>query len=123
MKKEKLEHFKQLLLQQKSKILNSGILTTVDDLTISSDDLADEADLANNVVNQQISFSIRQKEMAKLRAIEVALQKIEDGTYGFCEDCDEPIGEKRLENQPWATLCITHAEELEREQSHYAKAV
>lgn len=123
MKKSKLEELKNLLLQHKTVILNSGILKSTDDLHVSSDDLADEADLAASVINQQVTFSMRTREIAKLRLIEEALDRIENGTYGQCEECDEPIGEKRLKNQPWATLCITHAEELEREKSHFRVSV
>ena len=64
---------------------------------------------------------MRDRELTKLRAIEEALMRIEDGTYGMCEDCEEEIGEKRLRNQPWTTLCITHAEEREREKNKFAK--
>ncbi len=118
-----MEKFKNLLLQHKVKILNSGILRSTEDLTVSSDDLPDEADLAMSVINQQVSFNMRQRELGKLKAIEEALYRIEQGSYGCCEECDEGIGEKRLENQPWTTLCITHAEEQERENSKFVKAM
>ena len=121
MKKEKLEYFKNKLLTLKSEILNNGVLSKREDLEISSDDLPDEADVAQSVVNQQITFNMRAREMAKLRNIELALQRIEDGTYGYCDECDEEINEKRLEKQPWADLCITHAEEREREESRYGR--
>lgn len=121
MKKAKLEKLKNHLLQLKTQILNGGILRSVEDLTVSSDDLADEADLATNVINQQVSFSMRQRELSKLRSIEEALYRVEEGTYGYCEECDEEIGEKRLMNQPWTTLCITHAEEQEREQMKFTR--
>ncbi|PIK14966.1 TraR/DksA family transcriptional regulator [Halobacteriovorax sp. JY17] len=121
MGKVNLEHFKQILLKKRQDILNGGLLKSTEDLQISSDDLADEADLAQSVINQQVTFNMRQRELGKLRAIEAALERVEDGTYGFCEDCDDPIGSKRLENQPWTTLCITHAEEQEREQSRFGR--
>jgi DnaK suppressor protein len=121
--KAKMEKFKNLLLQQKVKILNSGILRSTEDLTVSPDDLPDEADLAMSVINQQVSFNMRQRELGKLKAIEEALYRIEQGSYGCCEECDEHIGEKRLENQPWTTLCITHAEEQERENSKFVRAM
>ncbi len=121
MGKVNLEHFKQILLKKRQDILNGGLLKSTEDLQISSDDLADEADLAQSVINQQVTFNMRQRELGKLRAIEAALERVEDGTYGFCEDCDDPIGNKRLENQPWTTLCITHAEEQEREQSRFGR--
>ncbi len=121
MGKVNLEHFKQILLKKRQDILNGGLLKSTEDLKISSDDLADETDLAQSVINQQVTFNMRQRELSKLRAIEEALDRVEDGTYGFCEDCDDPIGAKRLENQPWTTLCITHAEEHEREQGRFSR--
>ncbi len=105
----------------RSEILNGGILRKNEDLTVSTDDLADEADLANNVINQQVSFNMRSRELSKLRSIELALERIEDGTYGHCEECDEEISAKRLDNQPWADLCITHAEEREREEQRFKR--
>lgn len=115
MDKKTIEKFKQKLLTAKEQIINSGVLSSKEDLHISQDDLSDEADLANNVINQDISFRIREQEMNKLRRIHVALEKIEQGEFGHCEDCGETIGSKRLENQPWAELCIVHAEEREKE--------
>lgn len=121
--KAKMEKFKTLLLNAKVKIMNGGILRSNEDLTVSSDDLSDEADLATSVINQQVTFNMRQRELGKLKAIEDALYRIEQGTYGHCEECDEAIGEKRMENQPWTTLCITHAEEQERENQKFVRAV
>jgi DnaK suppressor protein len=118
MDKAKMEKFKVLLLQAKVKIMNGGILRSTEDLTVSSDDLSDEADLAASVINQQVTFNMRQRELVKLKAIDEALYRIEQGAYGCCEECDE-----RLENQAWTTLCITHAEEMERENQKFVKAV
>ncbi len=123
MDKVKMEKFKTLLLQAKMKIMNGGILRSTEDLTVSSDDLSDEADLATSVINQQVTFNMRQRELVKLKAIDEALYRIEQGSYGHCDECDEAIGEKRLENQPWTTLCITHAEEQERENQKFIKAM
>ena len=46
--------------------------------------------------------------------IDEALRRIEDGTYGRCEECDQPISLKRLKARPWSRLCLEHAEEAER---------
>ena len=114
MDKKDLEKFKFLLIQKKEQILTGVIYNSKEDLRISPDDLADETDIANNVVNQNISFNIINRELAKIRLINQALLRIEQGNYGLCEDCYQPIGFKRLSYQPWASLCITHAEEQER---------
>lgn len=117
MNKKKVEHFKNKLLEARKQILNSGIMNDYQDLHIQSDDLADEADLASSTINQQVSFSIRDREMTKLRRIDAALNRIEEGVYGYCLESGEEIEEKRLETQPWAEFCLEVAEEKEREAS------
>lgn len=115
--KKILEHYKGLLLKHRQQILNVGLLNKSDDLHVSGDDLSDETDLASSLIQQQLSCTIRDREYAKLRRIDAALDRIEEGTYGHCDECDEEISAKRLENQPWADLCIQHAEEKEKEES------
>lgn len=117
MDKKKLEHFKAILLKERQRILNGSIINNSEDLHVSEEDLSDETDLASSLISQQISCSIRDREFVKLRRIDMALERCQDGTYGHCEDCDEEIGLKRLENQPWTELCIVHAEEKEREEA------
>ena len=121
MKKAQLEELKTQLIKMKESILNGGYLTQKEDLHVTSDDLPDEADLATNVINQQITFNMRQRELLKLRSIDEALNRIENGTYSECEECGDEIGFKRLKNQPFTNLCITHAEEAEREQNRFLK--
>ena len=104
MTQKDLDKYRQLLLQMKTQILNGGVINRSDDLQISTDDLADEADIASNVINQEVSLSMRNREMMKLRHIDEALQRIEEGNFGLCEECDEEIGKKRLQNQPFTTL-------------------
>ena len=121
MKKAQLEELKTQLIKMKESILNGGYLTQKEDLHVTSDDLPDEADLATNVINQQITFNMRQRELLKLRSIDEALNRIENGTYSECEECGDEIGFKRLKNQHFTNLCITHAEEAEREQNRFLK--
>ena len=112
MDKKQLEHFKKKLLNARSLIMNSGILTNNDDLAIDAEDLSDEADLASQTMSQQVSFSIKERELNKLRRIDRALEKIVRGGYGVCEESGEAIEIKRLENQPWAEYCLEIAKRL-----------
>jgi len=121
MDKKSLDKYRQLLLALKSQILNGPLFNSTEDLAVQPEDLSEEGDLAASVINQQITFSMRNRELAKLRRIEGALERIENDSFGCCEECDEVIGQKRLTNQPWATLCITHAEEVERESAQRAR--
>lgn len=121
MDKKKIEHFRDLLLKHRQQIMNVGLLNKSEDLHVAEEDLSDETDLASSLIQQQLTCAIRDREYAKLRRIDMALERIAEGTYGHCEECEEEIGLKRLENQPWADLCITHAEEREREESQIYK--
>ncbi len=117
MDKKKIEHFRELLLKNRQQILNVGLINKSEDLHVAEEDLADETDLASSLIQQQLTCTIRDREYVKLRRIDAALEKVSEGKFGHCEECEEEIGMKRLENQPWAELCITHAEEKEREES------
>lgn len=117
MDKKKIEHFKELLLKHRQQILNVGLINKSEDLHVAEEDLADETDLASSLIQQQLTCTIRDREYVKLRRIDAALEKVSEGKFGHCDECEEEIGMKRLENQPWAELCITHAEEKEREES------
>lgn len=114
MNQNDLDQFKELLLTLKTQIMNGSYYLSKEDLSISSDDLADETDLASTIISQELSVSLRHRELAKLRAINEALLRLKNGYFGLCDECDELIGKKRLSLRPWTTLCITHAEELER---------
>jgi DnaK suppressor protein len=122
MDKKQLEHFKKKLLNARQSIMNSGILSNNDDITIDAEDLSDEADLASQSTSQQLSFSIKEREMVKLRKIDRALEKIARGGYGVCEESGEAIELKRLENQPWTEYCLEVAEEKEREEQGHRRA-
>ncbi|MBP9675053.1 MAG: TraR/DksA family transcriptional regulator [Bacteriovoracaceae bacterium] len=118
---EVVTNLKRKLLVLKAQILNGGLLAKTTELQTPTEDLADDADLASSAISQEVSFNIREKELGKLREIELALQRIEDKTYGHCADCSEEISSKRLEKQPWTNLCIVHAEERERETLQFAR--
>src|SRR5690606_8448403 len=111
-----LDNQKKKLIEHKNQILNTMRNTPVEDLQISPEDSVEDGDLAQVVASQNVSFGLREREIKRLREIDVALRKIEEGTYGYCEMTDEPIERKRLEKMPWARLSLEAAEEVERSQ-------
>ena len=73
----------------------------------STDDNADDfADRANNSYNRELMFSLSDAERKLLIHIEDAYQRLEEGSYGQCIHCEEPIGLPRLKALPWARYCI-----------------
>ena len=120
MKKKELAQFEQILKATKERILNHGAGFHDQDLTLSQDDLADEVDQASSELNQNVHLRLRDRERDTLQKIEEALAKIEEGIYGKCESCEEPIEPKRLEAQPTAELCVSCKEEQEQQAKSFA---
>jgi DnaK suppressor protein len=89
-------------------------------LTLSTDDLPDEVDLASSELNQSIGLRLKDRERLMLQKIETALAKLESGTFGVCEGCEEPIEPKRLEARPVAELCIRCKEDEEMKEKSFA---
>jgi len=119
MKKKDLERFAERLREEKAKILNhTG--KKQEELTLSTDDLADEVDLASSELNQSVALRLRDRERSLLQKIEAALAKIDAGLFGVCDSCEEPIEIKRLEARPVADLCIRCKEAQELKEKIYA---
>ncbi len=115
MNKKDLEFFKKILLEKKEAILsNIGKLAE----EASNDGPADEGDLSVSEVNQYMSFEMKSRDRKALREIDLALKRIEDGTYGLCESCDIEISQARLKVFPTASLCIECKEDSERNREH-----
>jgi DnaK suppressor protein len=120
MKKKDLARFAERLRDDKAKLLSHSERSKKEDITLSTDDLADEVDLASSELNQSVALRLRDRERLLLHKIEIALSKIDAGTFGVCDICEEPIEVKRLEARPVANLCIRCKEAQERKEKIYA---
>ena len=105
MDKEKLELFRLQLLQKKQEIL-SDAGKTMTEMTDQTTNVPDPNDRATLESGRSFELRIRDRERKLLSKIDEAIARIEDGSYGVCEDCGEEIGLKRLEARPVTTLCI-----------------
>ena len=119
MKKKDLKRFREILLEKREEIITNAKKTLADDMTLDTDDLADEMDLASSEYLQSFTFRLRGREKTFLTKIDHALAKIDEGTFGICEECDESIHPKRLEARPETTLCIRCKEDQERIEKAY----
>ena len=72
------------------------------------------ADVASDTFEREKDFSILEQVEAELADVERALQRLDDGTYGHCDVCHDPIGDERLEVLPAARFCVAHQVEAER---------
>lgn len=117
---KQLEAFTKLLNDKRQLLFQQAQETLSNEMVLSPDDRFDEVDQASSEYMQAFSFRLRGRERHLMNKIEIALRKIEDGTYGVCEECEEPISTRRLEARPEAPLCIQCKEAQEKEEAVYA---
>jgi DnaK suppressor protein len=109
-----LEYFRQKLLRWKAELLQESSETLAElqeDGGMQEPDIADRATLETD---KSLEFRTRDRERKLIAKIEEALRRIEEGTYGYCEETGDPIGIKRLEARPVATLSFEAQERHER---------
>jgi len=119
MNKVQLKKFKTLLTEKRDEIVKKAKQTLSEDMMLDANDLPDEMDLASSEYLQSFTFRLRGREKSFLDKIEKALAKIEDGSFGNCEECGEEITMKRLEARPETSLCIRCKEDQERAEKDY----
>lgn len=109
---ERLEHFRNLLLNERRRIeaLRNDQTT---DRESSLDGVADEGDLSRSDIDKDLAFDLGERETHQLFEIDEALRRIDDGTYGTCLRCGKPIDEQRLEAVPTARYHAECQEKLE----------
>jgi DnaK suppressor protein len=108
-----------MLEDSKTALLDSAKKTLAEESSFDTDDLPDEIDQASSEYAQSMAFRLRDREKFLLQKIEKALLRIEEGTFGICERCEEDISPKRLEARPVTTLCIRCKEEQEKKERSY----
>ncbi len=119
MNKAQQKKFKELLESKRNEIVKRAQQTLDEDMALDADDLPDEMDLASSEYLQSFTFRLRGREKTFLEKIQKALDRIRDGEFGICEECDEPISIKRLEARPETTLCIRCKEDQERVEKDF----
>ena len=93
-----------------------GASSRIEDLQIEN--LADPLDQIKSALDREMAMNQLEVQAQLVQDVRAALDAIDDGTYGFCESCEEPIPVKRLEAVPWARRCVPcqMAVELERQE-------
>jgi DnaK suppressor protein len=114
-----LKRFKKTLEDSRKALLDSARKTMEEESNFDTDDLPDEIDQASSEYAQSMVFRLRDREKFLLKKIDRALSRIEDGTFGLCERCEEAINITRLEARPVTTLCIRCKEEQEKKEKSY----
>jgi RNA polymerase-binding transcription factor len=107
-----VERFRQLLEEERRRVVDAIEYLHKENPGSIEDETEDQtqdnhmAETATATLDREIDYTLEENSEHVLAAIEAALKRIEDGTYGTCANCGKPIAEDRLAAIPWATHCI-----------------
>ena len=114
------EYFRQILVNWKDELLKESSQTLNNLQNVENSTKPDLTDRASDEINRTFELKTRERERKLINKIKAALKRIEDGTYGYCEETGEPIGLKRLIARPIATLSIEAQEKHEKNEKVFA---
>ena len=115
MNERQLDYFRRKLLAWKEDILRES-RETLTNLQVETENHPDLVDRASSESDRALELRTRDRQRKLISKIDEALRRIEDGSYGYCEDTGEPIGLGRLEARPTATLSVEAQERHERRE-------
>jgi len=118
MNERQREYFRAKLLAWKEEILREAKATLLQ-LQDENQNHPDLADRASSETDRAIELRARDRQRKLIAKIDAAIQRIEDGSYGYCEETGEPISLKRLEARPIATLSVEAQERHEKRERVY----
>ena len=112
--KKTIARLKKILLKEREEIVGEVRQIFESSKEMGQDGIQDIGDEAANIYNKQILLSLTESERVRLQEMDEALDRIEAGTYGTCEECGEAIGLKRLEVRPVAKYCVPCLSKMEK---------
>jgi RNA polymerase-binding transcription factor len=116
-KAQDIENFKHKLLDMRRDLLGQVERKKIFSKEIGEDGIPDSGDVAAYSYSKEVLMGLGENERTKLRMVEEALAKIEEGIYGVCERCEEAIPVKRLDLLPFTRYCVQCQSELEGESA------
>jgi DnaK suppressor protein len=119
MNKVQEKKFRDLLDAKGREIVKRARQTLDEDMAVDAAELPDEMDQASSEYLQSFTFRLRGREKVFLEKIQKAIERLDSGTFGVCEECGERISVKRLEARPEATLCVRCKEDQERVEKDF----
>jgi DnaK suppressor protein len=116
MRKDRLAYFRKRLVEKQRQLTEEVGRTALYGKDQEDDSIKDLGDQANTAYTREFFFELGNGDRRVLRDVASALQKLDDGAFGTCERCNEPISEKRLEALPFARHCIDCQRVIEEEE-------
>ena len=112
--KKAIAKFRKTLLKEREQIVGDVKQIVESSKEMGQDGIQDIGDEAANIYNKQVLLSLNENERMRLKEVDESLDRIENGSYGICEECGGPISIKRLEVRPVAKYCVPCLTKLEK---------
>ena len=112
--KKTIAKFRKILLKEREQIVGDVKQIVESSKEMGQDGIQDIGDEAANIYNKQVLLSLNENERLRLKEVDESLDRIENGSYGVCEECGGPISLKRLEVRPVAKYCVPCLTKLEK---------
>jgi len=113
---------RKLLLDMREKLISEISGTRIPESLTASTEIGDLVDQAGDERDRELSLLLTDRDKEKLFAINEALEKLKEGTYGICEDCGDKVGQGRLKVMPLAKYCVNCQSRIEKEMVLQKKA-
>jgi DnaK suppressor protein len=120
--RDEVEGFRKALMDMRHKLLAGISESPLPEALVTQSDICDIIDQAGDERDRELSLLLSGRDKEKLMAINEALEKVNEGDYGICEECGEKIGPGRLKVIPLARLCVSCQAKFEKEVSLQRKA-
>lgn len=117
MNKEKIEYFRSILHEEMKSLLGEAD-KTVTEMNSDAANFPDPTDRATQESDRNFELRIRDRERKLMNKVKEALERLDKGEFGICEECGEEISEARLKARPVTTLCIDCKMEAEKREQH-----
>jgi len=114
MDEEQLEEIRARLLQMREDLLAESERAYAASQSLGKDGVPDIGDMSSNSYNQEILMNLSETQRSRVRDIDAALERMDQGVYGLCVRCEEEIPTRRLEVRPFSRYCVDCKSEVEK---------
>jgi len=114
MDEEQLQEIRNNLLKMREEVLAEADKAYEASQSLGKDGVPDIGDMSSNSYNQEVLMNLSEAQRGRVRDIDAALERIDQGEYGFCARCEEEISARRMEVRPFSRYCVECKSEVEK---------
>jgi len=114
MDEDQVQEAKERLLQMREEVLEESERAYAASQSLGKDGVPDIGDMSSNSYNQEVLMNLSETQRARVRDIDAALERMDQGVYGLCARCEEEIPMRRMEVRPFSRYCVDCKSEVEK---------